>query len=274
MGKTNLIRNLGNIEDKSSHKYYLCGGLLSCLTPAEACDSLNLDFSQDRITRELILNKILNDIQVKCLPVHLEFIENILKRITALSTYHSKQAASVFLKTLFPYLPNKYQTDILNYFLDSPFYYDRNRAFLILSSYWRPAYANKLLNSYEKHKDFNALQVIIRCLPTSILRKYSPQILEKFSDEEDTTYNFEFLKLRTTFYARLHKYLTRELDDMKHTDPISFVYIAKEAGLRIEPDLAYKIYKEFPHKKRLLLAFGQMGLWDALVRIANDEEIK
>lgn len=265
MDKIRYLSNYGRIEKKDK-RYYLFKAFLLFLSKEEITQLLNKDFSQGILTRFLITQRVLNDIKTGFDKYYEEMVEEIFKEITTLPTYHKKQAASKFLTEISEFLPKEYQESLISYLFNSPYVNDRKRAYYLLDKNFNDSYTEKLFNHLRTYDDNYPLSVIVNNCSGKILSR-NFELINKYFADEFIEYDWQLLKIRTKFYSRIYKRRPQFIRELEFKDPISYMYVMKEAGEKVNPDIAWSVYKANPARYSLFRLFSDLKLWEVLVRI-------
>lgn len=264
MNRIKKIKEFGKIEEKNDD-YFIFNGLLNCLSPQEILKAFDFDFISEILKRKLLVRKIISSIENSKKNLYIDFFEKILNNIPKLKTYHNKQACSQFLFDLYYYLSSPQQDRLIKYLLLSQYKNDRIRAYSLLGDCWDKKYESMLKKIFIKFYDFEALDLLIEKLDSKFLSKNIKNIYPLFSEEY---LPFEELKLRNKLLIKIYKSVKDTLiKELKEKDPISYIFIAKECGLKVDEAFAFELFKKNSYKKNLISWYGQIGLWDTILKI-------
>ncbi|HHT9105992.1 MAG TPA: hypothetical protein ACFYD7_08990 [Candidatus Wujingus californicus] len=265
MNKIDFIKNFGEIT-KRDENYYIFAGLINCLTPKEFFSVCDFSFKYGKLGKEIFINKNIADFNNEKTKRYEQFFRQMFNTLPSISNYHSNQACSYFLSSVYDTLSIPLQNEFLSYSLFSKYKNDRRRAYNIISSPWKSEYKEILEKNFFKFFDLEAAEIIIDNFPASFLNKNYTTLI-KFFPEEYLKYDFSILKLRNKMLIKIFKYIENSIIlKLKESDPVSYIYILKECDKKIDSDFAYKVFVQ-TKRKSLLLWYGQMGLWNVLIKI-------
>ncbi|GAH04185.1 unnamed protein product, partial [marine sediment metagenome] len=182
-----------------------------------------------------------------------------------LNSYFKKESASLILNALCPYISESNRNKLLCYFLKSNYRNNRKRAYIYILDNWSPKYQKIIERTWETYGDDEIINLLVAKMPKSFLLKNFKEISSNF-EEKDLEYDFRLKILRNRFYARIFDRIPSELKKLKDEDPISFIFIMKERGNKIEPSWAIEIYKKFPRSRFLSRWYAEMGLWKDILK--------
>ncbi len=265
MNRSEYLKNFGTLEKKDK-RYYLFRAFLLCLNVQETRDLIQIDFSQDILTRFLITKKIIDDLKVGQNKNLTKLVEEILERIATLTSYHKKQAASKFLTEIFDFLEPEYQDTVMAYLFNSPYINDRKRSYGLLMKKFDESYTEKLLEHLNQYDGDYPLAVIVSCCQPKVLNE-NFDLINKYFEDDLIQYDWQLLKIRTKFYARLLNLRPKFINQLKQKDPISYMYVMKETGKKIDSDMAWKAFMANPNRSSLFRLFSDLKLWDVLIKI-------
>lgn len=264
MDKISIIKNYKDFKEKNND-YYVFSGLLNCLTPQELIKSFDYGFNLAKLKRKLYIYKIASDIKNN-IQEYNNFFTNLLKNIRSLNSYHKKQACSQFLSELYEYFPLDLKNKLLEYLLFSTYTNDRIRGYNILFTYWTDSFKIILDKAFSKHSDLEALEIVIDKMPPLYLSSNYNTICDFFQDE-DLQWDFDLLKLRNKFLIKIFSFLKKDIIlNLRKKDPISYIFIMKENGKKVDEDFAYDTFLN-TQRKSLITWYGQMGLWNTIMKI-------
>lgn len=83
----------------------------------------------------------------------------------------------------------------------------------------------------------------------------------------DAEFDFEVLKLRNLYYSKIIDFIPERLLELSVEDPVSYVFIMKNANRQIPKDLALEIYEKNKSSRSIAACYGELGQWDILVEI-------
>lgn len=269
MNKTAYIKRFRELKSKDDD-YYLFKGFLWCLEPDQACDVLDLEFTQDIFKRKLILYRMMTDLKYEVRIKHRDLFHKLLSVVDKLDTYWKKEGCSVFLREMSGFMPRQSQRTLITYFLNSDYKNNRKRAYAILSGNWNNEYAALLKSTWRSYQDEDLLDLIIQKLPARYLYENREAIVELF-DEEELSYNFKRKVMRNNYFVKTAKYCVSQIDKFKKEDPISYIYIKRELGQKIDEDYAVKTYEGYPNSRRYLpFWYGRLKLWSVLAKLDQE----
>lgn len=244
----------------------LIAALVSCLDPQEACEILDLGFTQEPATRRAILRKIGRDVEHGPQECHYNLIEQLIHASERLR-YSKKNSCGYCLSFLYDYLSEDLQRTIVEFFLTSRYVNMRRRAYKKLRSNWDPEYLLQVSHAWAKHRDFECALLIAERFPLSYLQEHLTD-LEQVLIEENPRY---LAKL----FLRVGEVDSNKLERLASLDEITFAYVSAKLRQPLTAERALKIFESNRLDERiglLIWCFGQMGLWSVLVRVANRAE--
>lgn len=266
MNTTDFIRSFPEIREKDD-KYFLFLGIISGLDNTEIIEILNLCLDQDIFKRKILLNKIVSSVSSWSKNVNDNLFKKIFSSLGTLNSYFKKESASMMLSGLCPYISAINQKKLLHYFLQSNYKNNRKRAYAYLLDNWSLKYQIVVEKAWQVYNDEEIISLLVARIPRSFLLKNFKDISCHF-EEEDLDYDFHLKVIRNKFYARIVEDISSELKQLKDKDPISFIFIMKECGRKIDPGWAMEIYRKFPRSRKYLPRwYAEMKLWKEIIKI-------
>jgi len=264
MTTVDFIRRFPEIKEKGS-SYYLFLGIIFGFNSQETLNVLNTCLNQDIFKRKILLNKIIisaprwtknnNDI----------LFEKAYSLLGSLNSYFKKESASMILIGLCPHISKLNQNKLLYCFLQSAYKNNRKKAYTYLLDNWSLNYQKIVEKTWKEYGDDEIINLLVAKMSKSFLFKNFKELSSHF-EEEDLKYDFRLKILRNRFYARIFDSIPSELKKLKSKDPISFIFVIKECGKKIDPSWAMEIYKKFPRSRFLSRWYAEMGLWKDILK--------
>lgn len=243
----------------------LINALISSLSPEEACTLLKLSLSLASI-RQYVVAKVLRDVNREFLEVHRALVQDLMNTFDSL-TYKEKISCSCILSTLYPALPRDLKLEVAQFLLSSRYVFARRKACKLIQQNWMSEYADLVIEAWDKYKDPEIADVIVEKLPIQLVK-------ENF----DALTNV-LLKLGPNHLARLYirlgKFDPEVVDLLRNIDEITYAYVCSKINKQISYSEAIDIFEKNRHSDRvglLLWAYGQLGLWKVLEKIASRVE--
>lgn len=262
---TDFIRNFPEIKEKND-KYYLFLGIISGLNSSEVLDILDRCLTRNIFKRKILINKIAMTASTWKKADNDALFEKVYSMFSLLDSYFKKESASIILTTLCPYVSVSNQNKLLHYFLQSGYKNNRKRAYTHLQTSWSPEYQGIIEKTWQTYNDEEIINLLVAKMPKDFLLKNFDEISSHF-EEKDIDYNFYLKILRNKFYARIVDDISSELKKLKNKDPISFIFIMKDCGKKIDPSWAMEIYKKIPQSRKYLPRwYADMGLWKDILK--------
>lgn len=263
MNRIEYINQKLKSEHLLENDYAVISALIHALTPEDACSFLDLTFEQDSKVRRYILNKISKDISKAYISQHKILINKLLNKFKE-KKFVRRESCAASLYFLYDSLPVKTKKKIIEVFLDSKSSRNRDRAFKILNTNWDKKYFEKVEQVWYLFHDSYCIGLILNHFPINFL-------LENYKGILQYTQPFQTSKL----FIKLGMFNTKFLDELLEIDEISYCYVLTKFDKKLSDIDANKILQNNFKDERiglLLWSFGQMGLWETLVKY--DKEYK
>jgi hypothetical protein len=241
----------------------LIAALVSCLTPEETCESLDLEFSQEPYIRRAILRKISRDMERGVQECHHQLIEQLIQAAQKLP-YNKKNSCGYCLIYLYDYLPEEVQRAIIRFFVTSKYIVMRRRAYKKLRSHWSPEYQSLILDAWEKHKDFECALLVAENFPLLYIEQHLAELEETLMKSGPRYLAKLFLRVGEADNSKLNR--------LANLDEITFAYVSAKLQRPLTEERALQIFDNNRLDGRiglLIWCFGQMGMWSVLVSIAD-----
>lgn len=291
MSKNDLLEKISSITDKND-KYYFFKNVLMTLNAKDVCSIFDIKLKQDSFKKQLILDKTLKDLNVYLdirtksyivsanvnldnRKVYLSIYRKMLVLISKTSKYRKNQEYAKFLYRMCPAMPGTWQKKLIQYFLSSNFKSNQRRALEFLNRNWDGDFSNDILRLWMENYYELALKLIVWKMDDKFLSQdVFDSIVDYFRESQDDDY-FEYdysLKiLRNKFYSRFYKKSLKEISGLKEKDPISYIFIQKESGHKIDTKFAIRMYNENMNARKYLPRwYSEMGLFGVLASISGD----
>lgn len=264
--RIDYIKDFDEIVNKDSN-YFIFNGLLECLTPEEVCLVVESLIKKGINKRKLIAKKLNKDLKINNKECHEKLFKKLLKNIDSLSTYYQKEFVSLILVDLASYMKPILQEELVKYFLNSRYINNRKRAYWFISKNWDKKFSTLIVDSWKKYYDEKILYLLITKVDKKILFENFDSINEMFADAEDF---FDTKVLRNYFYVNIAEFIPKIIESLKDKDPISYIFINKQIGNKIDIEYAKRIYKNNSQSQRYLAYwYGQMGMWKLLQELKS-----
>jgi|GEM_PF-2509415 len=288
MNNKDLILKVPDIIDKDNN-YYIFKGLLFNLDAKEVCDIFDFKFKFCILKENLLLNKILSDLNIyadtnsrmhgpiirsvnlKNQKIYIPLFKKLLNKIQKTTDYRKNQKLAKFLYRICPAMPNAWQKKLIEYFLSSNFRSNQNRALESLELNWDSSFSKNVITAWGDGDYSTALNLIIKKIDKEYFSDDLLKLIEDYFEEigagEDDFFenSYEDRNLRNKFYSRFTDRYSKEIADLKIKDPISYIFIQKDANESIDQDFAVKVYNENSHARTYLpRVYAEMGLSDVI----------
>jgi len=261
MDRVQYIKNLSHITDLWE-RGALIPALAACLTPAEACEALDVTFDQPADIRKALLHRIAGDIKNRFLECHSELVGRLIRVFEALPS-KKKQTAGYCLKSLSEYLPKEFKDTVIQLLLSSKYIVIRRLAYKILQRPWADHNSPWVEHAWQRHKEVECAVLIIEHFPIAFIEKEIKTL------EQIVAGTWDMRKLFLHLCQSNKDYLQR----LKKLDEISYVYVATKVGIILPISQAESIFEKNKHHEErglLIWCYGRQGLWPLLERIASN----
>ena len=231
--------------------------LINTLSPKQACMMFALSFKQSPDIRKVVVKKIARDIENKQMSTHKVLISNLLKKIS-MPSFPKRDSCAFVITCLYPHLAKEEQKSILSLFLSSKYTLVRERALKILLKNWNVEYTDIVWKIWNKTPSDTCAKVILDHFPLEFLIKNYKSILPELSDWQ-----------QRKLFGKLIQVDKNLVSQFKKKDPITYAYFLTKQGKKLSSAQAWKIAQSHyrsPNIGLLLWCFGQMGLWNVLVK--------
>jgi hypothetical protein len=269
MNESDLLLKIGPIFEKDD-RYYFFKGVLSTFNAKNTCKLLDNQLKQDSFKRQLILDKILKDlIDLENRDLYLSVFKEMLVLIARTKDYRKNQGYAKFLYRMYPAMPILWQKKLIKYFISSDFKHNQRRALEYLDKNWDENFSSDVIKLWTNGNYELALKLIIwkvdkESLSADIFNSINTYFI-KIQEDDYFNYDYSAKILRNKFYSRFIQECSKEVDKLKKNDPISYIFIQKEAGRKIDLDFAIKVYKNNSNARKYLPRwYSEMGMEDVL----------
>lgn len=284
MSKNDLLGSVDIITDKND-KYYFFKNVLTTLNSKDVCGLFDIKLRQDPFKKQLILDKILKDLDVYLdvrtksyivsanvnldnRKIYLSIYKKMLNLITKTNEYRKNQEYAKFLYRMYPAMPSVWQKKLIQCFISSNFKNNQKRALEILNRNWDRDFSDDILRLWIENYYELALKLIVWKIDNRLLNQnVFDSISEYFNEFQDDDFEYDLSSkiLRNKFYSRFYKKSFKEISDLKKEDPVSYIFIQKESGNKIDSDFAIRVYNENKNAKKYLPRwYAEMGMIDVL----------
>ncbi len=259
-----FIRKFPEINKKDD-KYYLYFGIVSSFDVDQIFSIVEDCLEQDIFKRKILLNRITNMVHKWSTKDNNNIFNKVFGLKDSLSSYFKKESASKILIALFPYISRNNQNRLIKDFLYSKYKNNRKRIYNYFYKNWSSKFEKIIKKVWSIFRDEESIGLIVEKMPNVFLLKYFDEISNYFNEEE-LEYDFSRKILRNKFYARLYDKIPLEIQKLRNTDPISFIFIKKYRKEKIDISWAIKIYKQFSQSRFLARWYSEMGLWEDILK--------
>lgn len=259
--RIDFIEDFGKVGD-SSERRALFSAFVSCLTPAEACQILDLELSQEPPKRRAVLRKIGRDLERDLEECHVALIAQIMAGIEKQA--HTRQTFGYYLEYLYGFAPIAVQKQIIAFLLSSKYRSVRERGYrrLVQKEHWNNGDQAVIEAAWSTFRDERCAELIIDRFPASYLDK-------NFAELEQQAIGRAYKNL----YLHLIPLDKGRLSLLARTDEITFAYILTKQGAKLGQKRATALYENNKFNDRiglLIWCYGQMGLWKVLEKINRE----
>lgn len=231
--------------------------LINALSPKEACMMFDLSFKQAPLIRKAVLRKMAHDIKINSIAAHKKLVSELVEKVS-MPSFPRRDSCAFAITYLYPYLSQKEQGLILSLFLTSKYSLVRERALKILQQNWDPKYTETIWDIWNQTASETCAKIIIEFFPLEFLK---------------TNYRSIFPNLSSWLQRKLFIKIMGEnsaiIAPLKKEDPITYSYLLTKQGKKLSSSQAWKLaqaYYDSPNISLLLWCFGQMGLWEVLIK--------
>ena len=262
LNKLKFVLSFPEFREKEE-MFNLYKGFVRCLNCDEALILL-IDDSTAGFKTELIINSIVNKLQ-KLSKVQTEnFFENSYSVIEKLDWRPKSRVAKLLFRCNL-HLSKKGIFKLTRYFLNSKYNLFRRYGYEILNSQ-NLNFSKELLKIWNRFNDIEALELLTNSLSQTELFSLFDEAEEVLSDAE---FDFDVLKFRNIYYSKIIDFIPERLLKLSVEDPVSYVFVMKNANRQISKDLALEIYEKNKSSRSIAACYGELGQWDVLVEIYN-----
>jgi hypothetical protein len=268
VNRINYIKKFSVTID-SKYKLVLLNGLLWCLSSEELEKLFDFFIKQNVGVRRIFFSRILKD---KSISINIKLSNHIIEIIDEIDEYPKRESVSKFLFDLASKLELDDAIIIFRKLILSKFRNDRKRAINMLAKYELYSEIYYIEKSWLKYEDERLIKFILYNSSEKFILKYQKLIEEIFEeyDEEDLMAFFNIKILRNKYLSRTMKVNEEKIIELKDTDPISYLYIMKEANKKVEMEYAIKNFgNPSAYRHFLPVWFAKMNMWDTLVKLSN-----
>ena len=263
MNIQDYILNYPDISEKDS-KYCLFIGIVAELRINEVIEICDFVFDEDILKRKIFIRNI--NYKTKFWSIHENglLFDKLYNLLRNKPSYYKKESISLALNSICASLPKVKLNKLIKYFMKSGYINDRKRAYMCLKNHWLNNYEKDILKSWEYYHDDEALKLIINNMSTDVLRSNYDKLREAFS-EENLEYNFLLKNLRNKLYAKIFNKNSKEINDLKTKDIISYLYIMRIQKESIDENWLYEFYKANKDKRYLSWWLADFDLWHKIL---------
>ena len=173
-------------------------------------------------------------------------------------SFPKRDSCAFVITCLYPHLTKGEQKSILDLFLSSKYTLVRERALKILRQNWDPKYTETIWNMWNKTASETCAKIIIEFFPLEFLKTNYRLILPSVPSWLQRKLLIKIMKKNGAIIAQLKK-----------DDPITYAYLLTKQGKKLSSSQAWKLaqaHYDSPNISLLLWCFGQMGLWNVLIK--------
>lgn len=252
MNKTDLLKSMLGISRKGA-KYSLYRAIVNSLNEKELIGFFCKNYDQLSTTElSLFVDRLVTN---HLTPTSSQKLFSRISKAFAKTEndYRRNSTYGKFLTSTARSFPVNAQRQIVELLLKSRFRLNNRRAFNLIKycMCWDDSLTSLVEKSWARLGQFEALEVIVRKFKTIHLERLSQEITPYF-DEYEIEYDFELKKLRNYFYSRMPKKFSTEIEKLKSSDPVSYIFICKESKTKIPTDYVVQVYKGDSRAQRYL----------------------
>jgi len=233
MNEIDFLHNFPEIKEKDD-KYYLFLGIVSGLNGSGIIEIVGSCLDQDIFKRKILLNKITISADSWSKSINDALFNKIFSALKTLNSYFKKESASIVLAGLCQHISIANQKKLLLFFLKSNYKNNRKRAYAYLLDNWSQQYNKDIEEAWRIYEDEEIIRLLVNKMSREFLLGHFKEISSNFG-EEDLDYDFHLKVLRNRFYSRIIDDIPAELERLKDKDPISFIFVMKESGRKVDP---------------------------------------
>jgi hypothetical protein len=238
----------------------IVNAFVACLSPAEACQSLDVSDPVSWTLRSALLRKLSRDMDTTGVQAcHLELVKKLMKWYPDLPR-ERRSGCGYCLSYLYPYLPELEQGSIVDFFMRSPHVTMRRRGVKILRGRWNPAYGPLVEETWKLFPDSSIALLAVERLDEVFIRDHFNELVEQLNVGGYLAR--PFLRLKDSLLT----------DTLASIDEITYCYVRAKEMRPLQRSEALSIFDRNKLDDRvglLIWSFGQMGLWDVLETITR-----
>lgn len=274
MKVVDFIIKFPEIAQKNS-RYYLYLGMISGLNAKETQNIVNHCLNQGILKRKVILNKIMFSAANWTTEENNQIFKEVYNSINTLTSYFKKESASMVLMTLFSHVSHDNQNKLVKDFSQSRYKNNRKRIYRYFYKNWAPNCKIIIEKAWLTFKDEESIGLIIAKMPKEFLIKNLDELLASFN-KDNLSYDFFLKLLRNKLYSRLYDKIPSKIQELKESDPISYIFIMKDCKEKLNIKWAIEIYKKHSQSRFLGRWYSEMNLWADILKEKPDflSEIK
>ncbi|MDD5229528.1 MAG: hypothetical protein PHN45_02505 [Methylococcales bacterium] len=259
MNRVKFVKNLKH-DAKNDLFSHFRNAFLSCLSPEEVCNSLDLNFIQSSGLRQSILDKICQSMDSEFLNCHEQLLGTLLELMTQDKCPNRSSIAS-YLDKIADVAPQEFKEKIIKIFLDSALISFRKRGCNLLFRHWNSEFEAQIAMIWHRNRDIRASELIIEKFPTEFLELHFLELESQLNGH---------YKKRTLLYKRTYPSSKNHLVKLAQEDGITYVYVCVEIGVVLSEYEARQLAHRYATDKRigiLIWGFGIMKHWDVIAEI-------
>lgn len=262
MKKISFLRSFPSFEEKDEN-FYLFNGVFRELSGEEVSDLLVDILDETILKRHALIKKIGESSMGWPLNVNVLIYKQVFEVIESLDNYFKKESASKILTNIWENLPKAERNKILEYFISSTYVNNRKRAYDYLRKFWNIKTLDLVRRAFNEFGDFSLATLIIEKGDSQFVWEQYEALISYFSDED---LDFREKVLRNKLFAKVIDKIPGKIKDLKKEDPISYIFIMKEARRDIDLEWAVDFYLKEKRAYRFLPRwYAEMGMWEKIL---------
>jgi len=231
--------------------------LLACVTPVQACRSIDLSFEQSRWERQALLRKVVRDCRRRPLKAHLSLLDRLeAATLTARGAKRLSAANSCIL--LASALPWHQEAALLGRLSLSQNASIRGQVFHRTKELSHRPLPHFIEKSWRAYRDYEATKLLIHRGQRAVVRRNFAGLEEEVQDDG---------ALLGRLYLRLDGLAPATLSRLRSLNPLTYAYVCTRLGKRASRSLIQELLVRLAGTDEFGLAAwccGEMGYRDLL----------
>lgn len=262
MNRIDYIENY--IENKRLGDNSILYALIRCLDPKEKFDLFRQNYLRNYVLRDAVLY-VFNELsEIDHVLLFNELVQSIIRDFPNLPA-NQRSSAIFCLGKLCQKTDSETRKQILNLLLTSKYVAGRRKALKLISEHEIVEFSSLIEACVWNHKDQVAIALLIKHFPAHYLYDKRDALVGMLDA------GWALARL----YIRASEYNASCISELKSLDGITYSYVMAKLGKQITQEEAEQLLEQYRLDERLGLlvwAFGKMGLWRVLTRIAEHSE--